>query len=277
MNTTCDSSQYYTVKNPEEFTINWKAFYDSADELTAAAREVLKTSLDIPYGNDPKQQLDVYGPLTVGDPAPVLIFLHGGGMVEGDRGHYGYIAKPFAERGVVTVIPSYRLAPTAKYPSQPDDIKQVVGWVFHNIREHGGDPDRISISGHSAGAHLSSFVSVDTRWMKRAGLPQDCIKSCVPISGNYDFVNFPNESYLSDQANAREASPLYNIHDPVRRMVVAIGSVEGWVDISADLVTRLRDADVDADLCVLEGMDHDDTVITLGEDSELFYRVVNLL
>jgi acetyl esterase/lipase len=277
MNTTCDSSQYYTVQHPDEFEIDWKAFYDSADALTEIARKSLQTTLDVPYGGQPKQKLDVYSPRKTQGICPVLIFLHGGGMVEGDRCHYGYIAKPFAEHGVVTVVPSYRLAPDAQYPSQPQDIKHVLEWVFRNIRQHGGDPERICLCGHSAGAHLSAFVSLDTRWTKEASLPIDCIKSCVLISGNYDFVKFNNPAYLPQPEKAREASPLHNIHQPVRRVLVAIGSLEDWVDISASLVARLRDTDVEGALCVLDRMDHDDSVITLGEESELFYRVLNLL
>jgi acetyl esterase/lipase len=276
MNTICDSSQYYTVQHPDEFEIDWKSFYDWADASTALARQSLQATLDVAYGDEPKQRLDVYAHRTPLKNCPVLVFLHGGGMVEGDRCHYGYVAKPFAEAGVVTVVASYRLAPDAQYPSQPQDIKQVVEWVFHNVRRHGGDPERICVCGHSAGAHLAAFISLDTRWTEEKSLPHDCIKSCVLISGNYDFVRFKNPSYLPGPELAREASPLHNINQPVQRALVAIGSLEDWVDVSAELVGRLRDSEVESDLLVLEEMDHDETVMTLGAESELFHRVLNL-
>src|SRR5690606_39166296 len=112
-----DSSTYYTVMHPAEFQIDWKAAYAKADEMTRRTRKQLPHQLDIAYGTDRKQKLDIYQPRNEPKDAPVLIFLHGGGNREGDRAHYGYVAGPFAKHGVVTVVASYRLQPTFPWPA----------------------------------------------------------------------------------------------------------------------------------------------------------------
>src|SRR6266851_115321 len=104
-----DKSKYYTVQHPKDFPIDWKAFYDNADDLTGETRKLFPHHLDLAYGTDPKQKLDVYLPANKPATAPVFIFLHGGGFREGDRAHYGFVARPLASQGVITVVASYRM------------------------------------------------------------------------------------------------------------------------------------------------------------------------
>jgi len=158
-----DRSKYPTHLNSSSSGIDWIAFYDKADALTTETRKALQHHLDISYGEDPKQKLDLY--LPKGRPAgPIFVFIHGGGFVEGDRAHYGYVAGPLAAQGIVTVVMSYRLSP-AHYPEQVHDVQVVLGWVYSNISDYGGDASQIYIGGHSAGAILSAFVSVDKSWL----------------------------------------------------------------------------------------------------------------
>ena len=114
-----DWRTYATVQHPDRFAINWRAFYEKATELTDAARRTLPHSLDLAYGADPKQRLDLYFPAETPRQAPVFLFIHGGGFREGDRRQYGYVAAPLAARGIITAVMSYRLVPHV-YPSQVD-------------------------------------------------------------------------------------------------------------------------------------------------------------
>lgn len=273
-----DKSSYYTVTHPNEFKINWKAFYDLADEMTAAVRKELPHRLDLAYGEDPKQRADIYMPAASPSDSPVFVFLHGGGFREGDRAHYGYVARPFARHGVVTVVASYRLAPQAHYPDQPDDVRRLLTWLYRNVKQYGGNPDRIFVGGHSAGAILAAFVSVKSDWLGQVSLPRDLIKGCVPISGPYDLRNPAGVTdYLPDEARRAEASPLLVVENP-SPTVVAVGSVEPYVESSKALVDRIRARGVKADLVVLEGLPHDKTALALGEEqSPLFKAVLALI
>ncbi len=273
-------SSYYTVTHPSEFKINWKAFYDKADDLTTSTRREIPHHLDIAYGDDPKQKLDVYQPKNKPLSAPVFIFLHGGGFREGDRAHYGYISKPFAKNGILTAVASYRLTPKFRYPNQPDDVKQILAWVYHNISSYGGDPMKIYIGGHSAGAILSASVSLKDDWLTRMGLPSGLIKGCVPISGPYDLRDQKDTAeYAPDPFVRREASPLLNIENPPPRTVVAYGSLEvKFVNDSQQLARGILSKGMLAEVVVLEGMAHDETALALGdENSKLFQAVLRMI
>jgi acetyl esterase len=115
---------------------------------------------DIPYGPDKRNLLDVYSGNNDPDSCtPVLVFFHGGGFISGDKSFHKNIGNYFASNNVLTVIPSYRLAPEYKWPSGAQDVASVVGWVRHNAAEFGGDPGRIFLMGHSAGAaHVATYL-----------------------------------------------------------------------------------------------------------------------
>jgi len=275
-----DSSKYPTVMNPEKFSVDWAAFYRKTDAMTAAIRKELPHHLDLPYGEHPKQKLDLYLPKKRPNSGPIFIFIHGGGFVEGDRAHYGYVARPLAAHGVLTVVCSYRLSP-AHYPDQADDIRAVVAWVFNNIATYGGDPNQIYIGGHSAGAILSSFVAVKNDWLAAMSLPPNLIKGFVPVSGPYDlrpvgsFIDF----YLPDPAKGAEASPLLNIEYVAPTAVVAYGSQEeDFAESSQKFVRQYREKGGEATVLVLENMDHDDTALAAGEEqSPLTQAVLGLI
>jgi acetyl esterase/lipase len=281
-----DASQYYTIQHPAEFKINWKEFYRDADARTAAVRAKLPHTLDLPYGPDVKQRLDVYGPTTKPQHAPVFVFLHGGGFREGDRANYGYVAAPFAAKGIVTVMPSYHLTGSGShYPVQADDIRLAIKWVYQHIAEFGGDPNRIVVGGHSAGAILAADVGVNRGWMKAAGIPAEALRGFAPISGPYDLRvdTRPGEldAYAPSLQAREQASPLLHIHDPAPNAVVAIGAEEtsgNMLSSSQDLAKQLKAAGASTVFLSLPGEDHRGTVQALADEhSELFKDVLAML
>lgn len=262
-----DYTKYDTVNNPARYGKIWAPFYQKANELTVQTRATFPHYLDIPFGDTPKQRLDVYLPPKQVKDAPVLLFLHGGGFMEGDRAHYGYVARPYAQKGIITVVSGYRLAKRGvPYPAQSDDTKAAIAWIHENIARWGGDPDRIFLSGHSVGATLAADVSFDRSWMQQAGVPRDAIKGIAAISGDYDLSPGENVDYAPNAELEARASPARHIVDPASLAVVAAGTNEGKMRASAeDVQQRLTARGVDSRLLVLEGAEHKDTVLALGD------------
>jgi arylformamidase len=278
-----DRSTYYTVVHRDQFKINWAAFYEKAEAMTAATRNALPHVLDVAYGTHPKQRLDLYFPTQFPEAsragAPVLLFLHGGGFREGDRLQYGFIAAPFAARGIITAVASYRLTPEFTYPAQPEDIQLALGWLWKNIKAQKGDPERIFVAGHSAGAILAADVAVKTAWLGRLSLPAGLLKGVIPISGGYDLNDLPSvHNYVPDETTRGEASPITHVSVGVPPAIVAVGSGEPYVASSRALVESIRARGGQADLLVLDGLDHAQTVLALGDErSPLFKAVLGLI
>jgi arylformamidase len=273
-----DIDGFYTCQHADEFAINWRAFYESAEQRTDALRARSQHTLDIAYGPHIQQRLDLYVPSGVSQP-PVLLFLHGGGFREGDPALYGFLAAPFLERGIAFASVGYRLIPDAYLPATVQDAEDALAWCGAHLAEYGVDPDRIVLSGHSAGGILTAHLSVRQGWLERRGLRSDLIKAAIPISAVYDFRDAT--PYYVDDAQRAEASPLAIISSPVKYTLVAYGSLERspqFAHDSEELAATIRARGGSADVLRLEDHDHLHTVDALGNQaSELFQAVERVL
>ena len=143
---------------------------------------------DIPYA-DPaheRQVLDVYSPAGAKN-LPVVFWIHGGGWQAGDKSSVQLKPQVFVEKGFVFVSTNYRLLPNVDMATIVRDIAKSIRWVHDHIAEHGGDPQRILVMGHSAGAQLAALICTDERYLKAEGLSLAIIKGCVPVDGDtYD-------------------------------------------------------------------------------------------
>jgi arylformamidase len=157
-----DASRYYTVQHPELFKTDWAGFYRTVDAATAAVRAQFPHVLDLSYQQNIKQRLDLYLPKQKTKGAPVFLFLHGGGFREGDRAQYGFVAKPFVEKGIIVAVASYRLTdPGFVYPTQVEDVRLALQWLHRNAQNYGGDGMQLYVGGHSSGGVLAADVGVD--------------------------------------------------------------------------------------------------------------------
>jgi arylformamidase len=149
----------------------------------AAAQEVKR---DLPYGDAERQVLDVHAPRDAKQ-LPVVFWIHGGGWQAGDKSQVQEKPKAFLERGFVFVATNYRLLPKVEMETIFRDVAKALGWVHTNISAHGGDPGRIFVMGHSAGAQLAALLCIDERYLKAEGVPLAAIQGCVPVDGDtYD-------------------------------------------------------------------------------------------
>jgi len=157
--------------------------------LSAASGQ--KITVDIPYLPDGHERhtLDVYVPDNSSDEnLPVMFWIHGGGWQQGNKDDIGLKAKALTDRGFVFVSTNYRLLPEVKMDVLIRDVASSLGWVHKNINQHGGDPQRIFVGGHSAGAQLAALICIDDRYLKEEGVSFDVLKGCVPVDGDtYDI------------------------------------------------------------------------------------------
>ena len=144
---------------------------------------------NIPYA-DPaheRQVLDIYAPDDA-ENLPVVFWIHGGGWQTGDKTSVQIKPRVFAQRGFVFVSTNYRLLPHVEMGVLIRDVAKSLGWVHRNIAGHGGDPRRIFVMGHSAGAQLAALLCIDDRYLKAERVPFDVLKGCVPVDGDtYDL------------------------------------------------------------------------------------------
>jgi len=151
----------------------------------AQAEEVKR---DIPYveKGHGRQVLDVYSPANAKN-LPVVFWIHGGGWQTGDKSSVQVKPQAFMEKGFVFVSTNYRLLPNVEIAAIFQDIAKSIRWVHDHIAEYGGDPKRLLVMGHSAGAQLAALICTDDRYLKSEGLSLSIIKACVPVDGDtYD-------------------------------------------------------------------------------------------
>jgi acetyl esterase/lipase len=146
------------------------------------------TTVDIPYGGGARQKLDVYEPRNAAG-APVIVFFYGGRWQSGTKGWYRIFAATLAARGYVVVIPDYRLYPEVKFPEFIADGASALRWTHENIARFHGDPGRVFVMGHSAGAYIAAMLALDPRWLQQGGLNAGRdIAGLIGVSGPYDFL-----------------------------------------------------------------------------------------
>lgn len=156
--------------------------------LVATAASAQEAKLNIPYSEKPheRQVLDVYAPAGAKG-LPVVFWIHGGGWQAGDKKEVQLKPKAFVEKGVVFVATNYRLLPNVEMGDIIHDVAKAIGWTHKHVAEFGGDPSRIFVMGHSAGAQLAAIVCIDDRYLKAEGVPFSVLKGCVPVDGDtYD-------------------------------------------------------------------------------------------
>ncbi|MEZ5364033.1 MAG: alpha/beta hydrolase [Bryobacterales bacterium] len=156
----------------------------------AAAASAQKLDSDVPYvpNGHERQKVDIYtAEKPSGDKQPVIFWIHGGGWQAWDKTDVAIKPKALTERGFVFVSTGYRLLPEVSMDELTDDVARSLAWVHKNIARYGGDPSRIFVGGHSAGAQLAALMCTDERYMQRHGAPFSALKGCIPVDGDtYD-------------------------------------------------------------------------------------------
>ena len=205
-----------------------------------------------------KHKLDIYSPKGKKD-CPVLFFVHGGAWKSGDRAQYPLLGKGFAEQGIVTVVISYRLSPGVQHPAHIQDTARAFGWVYDNVAKFGGRPDRIFVSGHSAGGHLVALLATNEEFLKAEGRATKDIRGVLPMSGVFTiFPGLMASTFGNDAAAIRNASPTHCAGPNLPPFLIsyAASDIPTLGSMAEQLDKKLRDNKVDSTLMCVEGRNH---------------------
>ena len=144
---------------------------------------------DVAFGTDPRLRLDIYRPAQLAANAPVVVFFYGGSWQWGEKSSYRFVGAALARAGIVAVIPDYRVYPPVVYPDFLRDSALAVRWAKENAGRFGGDPSKLFLAGHSAGAYNAAMLNLDPRWLGEVKLDsQQDILGMIGIAGPYDFL-----------------------------------------------------------------------------------------
>jgi arylformamidase len=189
-------------------------------------REVMPP-LTLAYGAHPDEVLDVFG--AGSDCSPVHVHIHGGGWRAQSKEGVSFAAPVFVQNGALFVALNFSLIPQVRLPEMVAQVQRAIGWLYVHAREFGGDPERIHLSGHSAGGHMAG-VLMTTDWRARFGLPSDILKSGLLMSGMYDLepvMLSVRSDYVKLSKDEQEMlSPIAHIDRLTAPIVVAYGDRE---------------------------------------------------
>ncbi|MDN5750995.1 MAG: alpha/beta hydrolase, partial [Pseudonocardia sp.] len=222
-------------------------------------RAARPSAADVAYGDHREQRLDVWGPASPVEGAPVLVQVHGGGWTGGARAHSAAPLMAYlVERGWVCVTVDYRLGPHERWPAMIVDVKRAVAWVKEHIALHGGDPGFVAISGGSAGGHLASLAALtagDPAFQPGFPDADTTVAAAVPVYGVHDFSvdehglfallegKVIGTTSVDDADTWAAASPLHRVTSAAPPFLVVHGSADTIVSVgqSRRFVRRMRE------------------------------------
>ena len=195
---------------------------------SARARAALHGVLDVAYGADASERLDIFPAARPN--APVLVFVHGGYWRALDKRDQSFIAPPFVEAGAMVVLPNYALCPAVSVEQIVLQMVRALEWVWRHAAEHGGDPSRIVVAGHSAGGHLAAMLLACDWPAVAPDLPPQLVGAALAISGLFDLEPLRHAPFLAadlglTEASARRLSPAL-MAPPRGKLVGLVGADE---------------------------------------------------
>ncbi len=199
-----------SMYNNRTLVPDYATYFDNWVQASKAARSNQPCTLDVAYGKAGGEKLDVF-PGTAKD-APVVVFIHGGYWRSLDKSDHSFVAPAFTAQGACVVVPNYDLCPAVTIPEITMQMVRALAWVYRNVAQHGGNPKRITVVGHSAGGHLAAMMLACVWKAYAADLPADLVKNALSISGLYDLEPLRHSPNVKDSlkltpAQVRKASP----------------------------------------------------------------------
>lgn len=227
-------------------------------ELSAEARKNLSGEYDLRYGSGPKQTLDAHRPAKAD--APILLFIHGGYWRALDKSDHSFLAPAFVKAGACFVNLNYDLCPAVTLDDIVRETREGLVWVWRNAARLGGDPNRLVVAGHSAGAHLAALLLAHD-W-SQDGLPADAIKGAACLSGVYEPAVVRrisvNADVRLDEATAARCDAVSRPPRGRPAMLITVGAdePEGWIAQTEAYAAACRGRGLAPEVVVVPGTNH---------------------
>jgi len=238
-----------------------------ADAAVGGGRDVVLAADAVPFGAA-GQTLDVWRPAAGRGRRPVVVFFYGGGWVHGDRRSYAFAARAFARAGFVVVVPDYRKVPAARFPAFVEDGAAAVRWTHDHVAALGGDPGRIALAGHSAGAYIAAMLALDRRWLSQAGVDPAVVRAAVPMCGPYDFYPYTGRAVaaFAGKSDPRATQPVAFARAGAPPMLLLVAGRDTQVRArnAINLAARLRGVGGRVAVRTYAGLSHENVVMALS-------------
>ncbi len=244
---------------------------NSVDALLTLGAPARKVASGVSFGPQDRQKLDIWVPTAPSKtPRDVIVFFYGGSWNSGDRELYGFVGRALAARGYIVVLPDYRLVPEVRFPGFVEDGAAAVAWVEKNIATHGGNPARIHLSGHSAGAHIAALLTLDTGWLKKAGASEAPVRSFAGLAGPYDFVPFTSDASkaaFGQMPDPTPSQPITFARKDAPPMLLLTGSADTTVKPRNGTALAAAQAKLGAKAQTLlyNGLSHSDIIMAVAQ------------
>ena len=224
------------------------------------------------YGADPRHLLDVYQPDsgTVPGNAPVVLFFYGGNWTRGERAEYRFVGEALAANGIIAVVADYRLSPNVCYDGFLGDCALALQWTLSHAVSLGGDPARVMVMGHSAGAYNAAMLALDPRWLAPLGLTADRLAGWIGLAGPYDFLPIVDPEVrlaFGWPQTPADSQPIFYANAKAPRTLLLAARNDKVVDTqrnSVALANRLRAAGTEVDMRIFDRLSHVTTVAALA-------------
>ncbi len=261
---------------------NAVALLDGADRLLRNGDGEIRQVAAVRYGTDAAQKLEMFVPAGASAlaPLPVIVFIHGGGWHSGDPHDYRFMARALAPHGYAVVLAGYRLYPHVRYPAMLEDGASALRWVADHAAALGGDPGRVVLMGHSAGAYNAAMLTLDRRWLAHERLSADAIKGTVGLAGPYDFYPFDTESSKKSfgrAANPEETQPVVYARGDAPPMLLVHGTADTTVRPrnSVELARTLTRAGAPTHAVLLKDVTHEGAIMLFARPFSRDSRVLD--
>jgi acetyl esterase/lipase len=226
-----------------------------------APRDGITVTRGIAYADGPRRTLDVYAPRPSDRPAPVLVFFYGGNWDSGSKAMYRFVGAAMAARGVLTVIPDYRLYPQVRFSAFMYDAAKAVAWTRQNIPQFGGDPHRLFFMGHSAGGQIATLLALDPTYLGSVDLSPRAVCGVIGLAGPYDFLPLESaelKTIFGPEAEQSRSQPINYVSPQAPPMLLLAGRDDTTVDPgnTVRLAAKLRAAGVSVQDELYPGIGH---------------------